>query len=519
MPVSRALAFFDDLTLAGWRGEIATKIVKEIRDRLRFLADVGLEYLALDRSAETLSGGEAQRIRLASQIGSGLVGVMYILDEPSIGLHQRDNRRLLNTLVHLRDLGNTVVVVEHDEEAILASDHVVDLGPGAGVHGGRIVAQGTPAEILEHPESLTGQYLSGRRAIALPTRRRPRDGQLLLTVRGARGNNLRGLDVSIPLGLMTCVTGVSGSGKSTLINDTLYRAAAGRINKANYDPAPHDGLDGLDQIDRVIDISQSPIGRTPRSNPATYTGLFTPIREIFAGTQEARSRGYTPGRFSFNVKGGRCEACQGDGVIRVEMHFLPDVYVACDVCHGKRYNRETLEIRFKGKSIDEVLDMTVEDGLDFFANVPVVARKLQTLMDVGLSYVRLVQNATTLSGGEAQRVKLAKELSKRATGRTLYILDEPTTGLHFHDIAHLLDVLHQLRDQGNTIVVIEHNLDVIKTADWIIDLGPEGGDGGGRLIAEGTPEDVAANPASYTGSYLAPLLQKPGAAKRKRRAG
>ncbi len=518
LAVGGALEFFATLELEGWRGEIATKIVKEIHDRLRFLADVGLGYLSLDRSAETLSGGEAQRIRLASQIGSGLVGVMYILDEPSIGLHQRDNRRLLNTLEHLRDLGNTVIVVEHDEEAILASDHVVDLGPGAGVHGGQVVAQGTPEDILRHPESLTGAYLSGRRRIELPAKRNRADPKRQLTVRGARGNNLKSLDASIPLGLMTCVTGVSGSGKSTLINDTLYRAAAGRINKRNYDPAPHSKLTGLQHIDRVIDISQSPIGRTPRSNPATYTGLFTPIRELYAGTQEARSRGYRPGRFSFNVKGGRCEACQGDGMIRVEMHFLPDVYVPCDVCNGQRYNRETLEIRYKGRNIHEALDMTVEDALQFFANVPVIARKLQTLMDVGLSYLRLGQSATTLSGGEAQRVKLAKELSKRSTGRTLYILDEPTTGLHFEDISHLLDVLHQLRDQGNTVVVIEHNLDVIKTADWIIDLGPEGGDGGGMLVAEGRPEDVAANPDSYTGQYLAPLLEAASQARPARSA-
>jgi excinuclease ABC subunit A len=508
MAVSRAMEFFDGLSLAGWRGEIATKIVKELRERLKFLGDVGLEYLSLDRSAETLSGGEAQRIRLASQIGSGLVGVMYILDEPSIGLHQRDNKRLLNTLIHLRDLGNTVIVVEHDEEAILASDHVVDLGPGAGVHGGQLVAQGTPAEILQHPTSLTGQYLSGRRRIEMPMRRGAVDPQLCLTIKGARGNNLKNIDVSIPLGVMTCVTGVSGSGKSTLINDTLYRAAAGTLNKSNYDAAPHDGIDGLEFIDRVIDISQGPIGRTPRSNPATYTGLFTAVREIFAGTQEARSRGYRPGRFSFNVKGGRCEACQGDGVIRVEMHFLPDVYVPCDVCKAKRYNRETLEVKYKGKNINEVLEMTVEEALNFLANVPAIARKLQTLADVGLSYIKLGQNATTLSGGEAQRVKLAKELSKRATGKTLYILDEPTTGLHFYDIENLLQVLLRLRDHGNTIVVIEHNLDVVKTADWIIDLGPEGGDGGGTLLAEGTPEDVAANSDSYTGQYLAPVLER-----------
>jgi excinuclease ABC subunit A len=508
MAVSRAIEFFDTLSLAGWRGEIATKIVKEIRERLKFLGDVGLEYLSLDRSAETLSGGEAQRIRLASQIGSGLVGVMYILDEPSIGLHQRDNKRLLNTLTHLRDLGNTVIVVEHDEEAILASDHVVDLGPGAGVHGGQLVAQGTPAEILQHPTSLTGQYLSGRRRIEMPATRCAVDPQLRLTIKGARGNNLKNIDVSIPLGVMTCVTGVSGSGKSTLINDTLYRAAAGALNKSNYDAAPHDELIGLEFIDRVIDISQGPIGRTPRSNPATYTGLFTAVREIFAGTQEARSRGYRPGRFSFNVKGGRCEACQGDGVIRVEMHFLPDVYVSCDVCKGKRYNRETLEVKYKGKNIHEVLEMTVEEALNFLTNVPVIARKLQTLADVGLSYIKLGQNATTLSGGEAQRIKLAKELSKRATGNTLYILDEPTTGLHFYDIENLLQVLLRLRDHGNTIVVIEHNLDVIKTADWIIDLGPEGGDGGGTLLAEGTPEDVAANSGSYTGQYLGPVLER-----------
>jgi len=508
MAVSRAMEFFDTLSLAGWRGEIATKIVKEIHDRLKFLADVGLEYLSLDRSAETLSGGEAQRIRLASQIGSGLVGVMYILDEPSIGLHQRDNKRLLSTLTHLRDLGNTVIVVEHDEEAILASDHVVDLGPGAGVHGGQLVAQGTPAEILQHPTSLTGQYLSGRRRIEMPATRCAVDPQLRLTIKGARGNNLKNIDVSIPLGVMTCVTGVSGSGKSTLINDTLYRAAAGTLNKSNYDAAPHDELMGLELIDRVIDISQGPIGRTPRSNPATYTGLFTAVREIFAGTQEARSRGYRPGRFSFNVKGGRCEACQGDGVIRVEMHFLPDVYVPCDVCKSKRYNRETLEVKYKGKNISEVLEMTVEEALNFLTNVPVIARKLQTLADVGLSYIKLGQNATTLSGGEAQRVKLAKELSKRATGNTLYILDEPTTGLHFYDIENLLQVLLRLRDHGNTIVVIEHNLDVVKTADWIIDLGPEGGDGGGTLLAEGTPEEVAANPDSYTGQYLAPILEE-----------
>jgi excinuclease ABC subunit A len=506
MSVSMALDFFDKLKLAGWRGEIAAKIFKEIRDRLKFLGDVGLEYLSLDRSAETLSGGEAQRIRLASQIGSGLVGVMYILDEPSIGLHQRDNRRLLDTLVHLRDLGNTVVIVEHDAEAILSSDYVVDLGPGAGIHGGAIVAEGKPEEILRNKDSMTGRYLSGDLQIDVPGFRREFDPQLVLTINGASGNNLRDLDVSIPLGIMTCVTGVSGSGKSTLINDTLYKAAAEILNKSSHDPAPHTSIEGLEHVDRIIDISQRPIGRTPRSNPATYSGLFTPVREMFAGTQEARSRGLKPGRFSFNVKGGRCEACQGDGVIRVEMHFLPDVYVPCDVCKGQRYNRETLEIRYKGKNIHEVLDMTVEDALDFFQNVPVISRKLQTLLDVGLSYIRLGQNATTLSGGEAQRVKLAKELSKRATGNTLYILDEPTTGLHFHDIAHLLEVLQRLRDEGNTIVVIEHNLDVIKTADWIVDLGPEGGEGGGMVVAEGTPEHVATVAESFTGQYLAPVL-------------
>jgi excinuclease ABC subunit A len=506
MSVGYARSFFESLQLEGWRATIADKIVKEIGERLGFLSDVGLDYLSLNRSAETLSGGEAQRIRLASQIGSGLVGVMYILDEPSIGLHQRDNQRLLGTLLHLRDIGNTVIVVEHDREAILSADHVVDLGPGAGVHGGQVVAAGTPDTIMQETQSLTGQYLSGRRSIAVPDQRCRADTKRQLGIRGASGNNLKNIDVSIPLGLMTCVTGVSGSGKSTLINDTLYKAVAETLNRSSRNPAPHDEITGLDHVDRVIDISQSPIGRTPRSNPATYSGLFTPIRELFAGTQEARSRGYMPGRFSFNVKGGRCEACQGDGVIKVEMHFLPDIYVPCDVCRAKRYNRETLEIRYKGMNIHEVLDMTVEDASEFFRNVPVVAKKLQTLMDVGLSYIRLGQNATTLSGGEAQRVKLAKELSKRDTGSTLYILDEPTTGLHFHDIEQLLAVLHRLRDKGNTVVVIEHNLDVIKTADWIVDLGPEGGDGGGEVIATGTPEAVADTKASFTGQYLQPLL-------------
>jgi excinuclease ABC subunit A len=514
LSVDRALQFFGNLKLPGWRGEIAVKIVKEIADRLGFLGNVGLGYLTLNRSADTLSGGEAQRIRLASQIGSGLVGVMYILDEPSIGLHQRDNQRLLDTLVNLRDLGNTVIVVEHDEDAIRQADHVVDLGPGAGVHGGRVVAQGTAAEVAAHPDSITGQYLSGRRRIEIPANRRPVDPKRMLRVLGATANNLKDVTAEFPLGLMTCVTGVSGSGKSTLVNDTLFRAVATQLNHASAGTAHFDRIEGLDYIDRVIEIDQSPIGRTPRSNPATYTGLFAPIREIFAAVPESRARGYEAGRFSFNVKGGRCEACQGDGVIKVEMHFLADVYVPCDVCKGKRYNRETLEIRFKGKNIQEILELTVEDALPFFAAVPTVQPKLQTLLDVGLSYVRLGQSATTLSGGEAQRVKLAKELSKRATGRTLYILDEPTTGLHFADIAQLLLVLQRLRDEGNTIIVIEHNLDVIKTADWVVDLGPEGGDGGGRIIAVGTPEQVAANKASYTGHYLRSVLAPPAVRKR-----
>jgi excinuclease ABC subunit A len=515
LSVGHVREFFNTMQLEGWRATIANKILKEISDRVGFLSDVGLDYLSLDRSAETLSGGEAQRIRLASQIGSGLVGVMYILDEPSIGLHQRDNQRLLGTLTHLRDIGNTVIVVEHDEEAIMSADHVIDLGPGAGVHGGEVVAAGTPEEIMKEQRSLTGQFLSGKRAIAVPETRTTADPDRTIRVLGATGNNLKCVDAALPVGLMTCVTGVSGSGKSTLVNDTLYKAVAERINRSSRNPSPHKGIEGLEHIDKVIDISQSPIGRTPRSNPATYSGLFTPIRELFAGTQEARSRGYMPGRFSFNVKGGRCEACQGDGVIKVEMHFLPDVYVPCDVCRGQRYNRETLEIRYKGKNIHEVLDMTVEDAADFFRNVPVVARKLQTLTDVGLTYIRLGQNATTLSGGEAQRVKLAKELSKRDTGNTLYILDEPTTGLHFHDIEQLLGVLHRLRDHGNTVIVIEHNLDVIKTADWVLDLGPEGGDGGGQIVAEGTPEQVAATKGSFTGEFLAALLpgQAPGARK------
>jgi excinuclease ABC subunit A len=512
-PLKQTAGFFAGLALEGHKAAIADKIVKEIVSRLAFLNNVGLDYLSLDRSAETLSGGEAQRIRLASQIGSGLTGVMYVLDEPSIGLHQRDNDRLLATLKHLRDLGNSVIVVEHDRDAILSADWVVDMGPGAGEHGGQVVAQGTPHEIRLASESLTGQYLSGRRMIPLPERRRRADATRELVVTGARGNNLQDVTLRLPLGLFICVTGVSGSGKSTLINDTLYQAVARHLYDSSSEPAPHDEVEGLEHFDKVISVDQSPIGRTPRSNPATYTGLFTPIRELFAQVKEARERGYGPGRFSFNVKGGRCEACQGDGLIKVEMHFLPDVYVPCDVCHGQRYNRETLEVRYKGKNIHEVLAMTVEQAHAFFEPVPAVARKLATLLDVGLGYITLGQSATTLSGGEAQRVKLALELSKRDTGRTLYILDEPTTGLHFHDIELLLTVLHRLRDHGNTVVVIEHNLDVIKTADWVIDLGPEGGAGGGRIIAEGTPEAVAQSPESHTGHYLAPVLAEHPAPK------
>ena len=518
--IDDTLAFFETLKLTGWRGEIAVKIVKEIRERLIFLNDVGLNYLTLDRQADTLSGGEAQRIRLASQIGAGLVGVMYVLDEPSIGLHQRDNERLLGTLTRLRDLGNTVIVVEHDEDAIRMADHVLDIGPGAGVHGGEIVAQGTVKDILASPRSITGQFLSGKRAIEVPKeRRQPVDADAWLHLTGANGNNLKNVDLAIPAGLFTCVTGVSGSGKSTLVNDTLFRLAASELNGAGTQPAAYKSVTGMDLFDKVVDIDQSPIGRTPRSNPATYTGVFTPLREMYAQVPEARSRGYTPGRFSFNVRGGRCEACEGDGMIKVEMHFLPDVYVPCDVCHGKRYNRETLEILYKGHTIADVLNMTVEDALKLFENVPTIARKLDTLRAVGLDYIKLGQSATTLSGGEAQRVKLSKELSKRDTGRTLYILDEPTTGLHFHDIEQLLDVLHQLVDQGNTVVVIEHNLDVIKTADWIVDLGPEGGAGGGRILVAGTPETVAAHAESHTGHFLAPHLKptkanRAGASKR-----
>ena len=498
--------YFSGLSLPGQRGEIASKVLKEICDRLSFLVNVGLDYLTLERSADTLSGGEAQRIRLASQIGAGLVGVMYILDEPSIGLHQRDNDRLLKTLTHLRDLGNTVIVVEHDEDAIREADHIVDIGPGAGVHGGEVVGQGTLAEIKKSKNSLTAQYLNGKLKIEVPKERTKINKNQWLKVSGAKGNNLNAVNLELPVGLMTCITGVSGSGKSTLINDTLYPIVAKHINKSSLQPKSYDTFEGLEHLDKVVDIDQSPIGRTPRSNPATYTGIFTPIRELFAGTQESRARGYKPGRFSFNVKGGRCEACQGDGVIKVEMHFLPDVYVACDVCKSKRYNRETLEILYKGKNIHEVLELTVEDAREYFDAIPVIARKLQTLIDVGLSYIKLGQSATTLSGGEAQRVKLSRELSKRDTGSTLYILDEPTTGLHFHDVNQLLKVLHRLRDHGNTLVVIEHNLDVIKTADWIVDLGPEGGSKGGHIIACGTPEDVAKNKKSYTGKYLKPLL-------------
>ncbi|BEU01751.1 UvrABC system protein A [Agarivorans sp. OAG1] len=504
--IGEAMEFFEALNLTGQRAQIADKILKEICERLKFLINVGLDYLSLDRSADTLSGGEAQRIRLASQIGAGLVGVMYVLDEPSIGLHQRDNERLLATLNHLRDLGNTVIVVEHDEDAIRAADYIVDIGPGAGVHGGEVVAQGSMQQVIDTPSSLTGQYLSGSKSIAVPSKRQEGSGDYL-SLLGASGNNLKNVDLHIPLGLLTCITGVSGSGKSTLINDTLYKIAQKALNgAAGEDIAPHKSVKGLDKLDKVVDIDQSPIGRTPRSNPATYTGIFTPIRELFAATQEARSRGYKPGRFSFNVKGGRCEACQGDGVIKVEMHFLPDVYVPCDVCKSKRYNRETLEIKYKGKSIHQILEMTVEEARPFFDAVPAIARKLQTLIDVGLTYIKLGQSATTLSGGEAQRVKLARELSKRDTGQTLYILDEPTTGLHFHDIELLLEVIHRLRDHGNTIVVIEHNLDVVKTADWIVDLGPEGGKGGGEILVAGTPEDIVNEPRSHTARFLKPML-------------
>ena len=507
--IGESLEFFQGLTLTGQKAQIAEKILKEIRERLEFLVNVGLNYLSLSRSAETLSGGEAQRIRLASQIGAGLVGVMYVLDEPSIGLHQRDNERLLNTLIHLRNLGNTVIVVEHDEDAIREADHIIDIGPGAGVHGGQVIAQGTAKEIMANPNSITGKFLSGEEKIEIPKKRTALDKSKLLKLKGATGNNLKGVNLEIPVGLFTCITGVSGSGKSTLINDTLFPLAQNALNRAEKtDFAPYKSIEGLEYFDKVIDINQSPIGRTPRSNPATYTGLFTPIRELFAGVPEARARGYNPGRFSFNVRGGRCEACQGDGVLKVEMHFLPDVYVPCDQCKGKRYNRETLEIRYKGKTIHQVLDMTVEEARDFFDAIPMIARKLQTLMDVGLSYIRLGQSSTTLSGGEAQRVKLATELSKRDTGKTLYILDEPTTGLHFADIKQLLDVLHRLRDQGNTIVVIEHNLDVIKTADWIVDLGPEGGSGGGQIIATGTPEEVAKVKGSHTARFLKDILAK-----------
>ncbi|UYO93655.1 excinuclease ABC subunit UvrA [Pollutimonas sp. M17] len=507
LSLSDCLAWFQALALGGAKKEIADRIVREIEARLQFLNNVGLNYLSLDRSADTISGGEAQRIRLASQIGSGLTGVMYVLDEPSIGLHQRDNDRLIQTLQHLRDLGNSVIVVEHDEDMIRSADFVLDMGPGAGEHGGQIVAQGTPQELAANAQSLTGQYLSGARSIAIPPRRAVTSDQAWLELKGCRGNNLKSVDLAIPTGRLVCITGVSGSGKSTLINDTLATAVAQKLHRAQTEPAPYDSLEGLAHFDKIISVDQSPIGRTPRSNPATYTGMFTPIRELFAGVPESRTRGYDPGRFSFNVKGGRCEACQGDGVVKVEMHFLPDMYVPCDVCGGKRYNRETLEIRYRGRSISEVLDLTVEQALDYFEAVPTVSRKLHTLMDVGLSYLRLGQSATTLSGGEAQRVKLSLELSKRSTGRTLYILDEPTTGLHFQDIALLLDVLRKLVEGGNTVVIIEHNLDVIKTADWVVDMGPEGGGGGGRIVAQGTPEDIGAAPASHTGRYLKPLLK------------
>ncbi|MGV6817405.1 MAG: excinuclease ABC subunit UvrA [Thiotrichales bacterium] len=517
LPIGDAQAFFAALKLPGQRGKIAEKIIREISERLNFLVNVGLQYLTLARSADTLSGGEAQRIRLASQIGAGLVGVMYVLDEPSIGLHQRDNHRLLETLKRLRDLGNTVIVVEHDEDAIRHADHVIDIGPGAGVHGGRIVAQGTPKQVAKNTASLTAQYLSGRREIEVPVQRNTPEEDKFLSIIGATGNNLKHADLHLPAGLLTCITGVSGSGKSTLINDTLLKAVAKHLHGSIDEPAPYTEIYGLELFDKIVAIDQSPIGRTPRSNPATYTGIFTPIRELFAGTPEARSRGYKPGRFSFNVKGGRCEACQGDGVIKVEMHFLPDIYVPCDVCGGKRYNRETLDIHYKGKNIHQVLEMSVEEGLEFFSAIPALARKLQTLLDVGLSYITLGQAATTLSGGEAQRVKLARELSKRATGKTLYILDEPTTGLHFYDVEQLLNVLHRLRDNGNTIAVIEHNLDVIKTADWIIDLGPEGGSGGGEIIAEGPPEQIVKNKLSHTGQFLAPLLNSTPAPRKKRK--
>ena len=519
MGVGAAQDYFENLKLEGRKGEIADKILKELRARYRFLVDVGLNYLTLNRSADTLSGGEAQRIRLASQIGAGLVGVMYILDEPSIGLHQRDNERLLGTLTHLRDLGNTVIVVEHDEDAIRSADHIIDIGPGAGVHGGEIVAQGTLKDILATKNSLTGDYLSGKRSIAIPAKRTKNNPKKQLVLTGATGNNLRSVTLELPVGLLTCITGVSGSGKSTLINGTLYPIAATELNGAStLTAAPHEDITGMAHFDKCIDIDQSPIGRTPRSNPATYTGIFTPVRELFSGTQEARSRGYKPGRFSFNVKGGRCEACQGDGVTKVEMHFLPDIYVPCDVCKGKRYNRETLEIRYKGKNIHEVLEMTVEDAMPFFEPIPAIARKLKTLMDVGLTYIRLGQAATTISGGEAQRVKLSRELSKRDTGSTLYILDEPTTGLHFEDIKQLLEVLHRLRDHGNTVVIIEHNLDVIKTADWVIDLGPEGGSGGGQIVASGTPEDVAKVKKSFTGQFLGPMLKRTTGKKSRKKA-